>query len=365
MMPMPAHPGATFALWLAIAAIPSAPSLAQDEARALSASFRKAAKKVLPAVVTVRGLGGVPPIAATSGGLYPGRDAVPDAGGSGVVVDAAKGLILTNDHVVPDAPRIVVILPDGRQRTAKEVRRDPRSDLALLVIDPDGLGLAQADWGDSDALDLADWTLAVGQPFGLSGTVTAGIVSGARRGFGPVGYDDLIQTSAAINPGSSGGPLIDLDGRVVGINVAIKTLTGGYEGVGFAVPAARAKRVAADLAEFGRVRRAYLGVGTEPLESDVLARLGGQPGVVVASIAIGSPAEAAGLKVGDVILKVGDRAANSPGAVRLAVEFAPIGEPLSLSVLRDGKNAVLASKPTAAPDEPKPGERERRGFRSR
>ena len=358
---MPARPGGLLALIAALASFAPAPVLAQEEARALSASFRKAAKKVMPAVVTIRGLGGVAPLLANPGTLYPNRDGVPDAGGSGVVVDAARGWILTNDHVVPDAPRVVVVLHDGRQRTVKEIRRDTRSDLALLVIDPKGLGLAQAEWGDSEALDLADWTLAIGQPFGLSGTVTAGIVSGARRGFGPVGYDDLIQTSAAINPGSSGGPLIDLDGCVVGINVAIKTLTGGYEGVGFAVPSSRARRVAADLAEFGKVRRAYLGVGTEPIDPDVL----GRTGVVVASIAAGSPAEHAGLTLGDVILKVGKHPATTPGAVRLAVEFAPIGEPLELAVLRDGTAMNLAAKPSAAPEEPKSTDRERRGLRGR
>ena len=361
-MLMPAGLGAIFAVIIAVASPPSA--LAQEEARALSASFRKAAKKALPAVVTIRGLGGAPPLLAASGSLYPARDGVPDSGGSGVVIDAAKGLILTNDHVVPDAPRVVVVLPDGRQRTVKEIRRDPRSDLALLVIDPEGLALAQADWGDSEALDLADWTLAIGQPFGLAGTVTAGIVSGERRGFGPVGYDDLIQTSAAINPGSSGGPLIDLEGRVVGINVAIKTLTGGYEGVGFAVPSSRAKRVAADLAEFGRVRRAYLGVGTEAIDPDAIHKPKG-PGVVVASVAAGSPAEEAGLKLNDVILKVGNRPARSPGAVRLGVEFAPIGQPLELTIARGGMGLTLSAKPSAAPEEPKPTDRERRGLRGR
>lgn len=361
---MPARQGAILALMLAIASLPPTPSLAQGEARALSATFRKAAKKALPAVVTIRGLGGVPPLLAASGTLYPSRDGVPDSGGSGVVIDAAKGLILTNDHVVPDAPRVVVLLPDGRQRTVKEIRRDPRSDLALLVIDTEGLVLTQAEWGDSEALDLADWTLAIGQPFGLAGTVTVGIVSGDRRGFGPVGYDDLIQTSAAINAGSSGGPLIDLDGRIVGINVAIKTLTGGYEGVGFAVPSSRAKRVAADLAELGRVRRAYLGVGTEEMDADRLTRLG-SAGVVVASIAAGSPAEEAGLKLGDVILKVGDRPARSPGAVRLAVEFAPIGRTLPLTIVRDGAAMTLSARPTSAPEELKPTDRERRGFRGR
>ena len=133
------------------------------------------------------------------------------------MIDAAKGYILTNDHVVQDAPRVVVTLPDGRERTAKQVRRDPKSDLALVVID--GKGLTQADWGDSDALDTGDWVLAIGQPFGLSETVTAGIVSGKGAGAASTMYGDLIQTDAAINPGNSGGPLVNLKGEVVGINI--------------------------------------------------------------------------------------------------------------------------------------------------
>lgn len=328
------------------------PSFAQSEARALSASFRNAAKTMLPAAVTVRGLGGVAPFVPLPGfdgpdTPFPGRDGIPDSGGSGVVIDAAKGYILTNDHVVPNTPRIVVILADGRQRTVREVRRDPRSDLALLLIDPEGL-TTQATWGDSEALDLADWVLAIGQPFGLPGTVTAGIVSGARRGFGPIGYDDLIQTSAAINPGSSGGPLINLDGELIGINVAIKTLSGGYEGVGFAVPSSRARRVANDLAELGRVRRAYLGVATEPQDLERVARGESPAGAVVTSVAPGSPASSAGILVGDVIREVGGVAVRSPGAVRSAVEFAPIGRDLAMSIGRGPNLLEITCKPAAA-----------------
>ncbi len=331
------------------------PAIAQDEARALSSSFRKAAKKVLPAVVTIRGLGGVAPLISTLGQPYPGRDGIPDAGGSGVIIDAAKGYVLTNDHVVPDSPRLVVILPDGRKRNVKDVRRDPRSDLALLVIEPEGL--IQAEWGDSEALELADWVLAIGQPFGLSGTISVGIVSGERRGFGPLGYDDLIQTGAAINPGSSGGPLVDLTGRIVGVNVAIKTLSGGYEGVGFAVPSSRARRVAADLAEFGRVRRGYLGVTTEAIDPD---RAIASTGVVVAAVVADSPADEAGLKLGDIIVKIGGRTSATPGTVRISVEFAPIGEPLAIAILREGKPLEITAKPSAASEEIKP--KERRGL---
>ncbi len=338
-------------LGIFLAVLAMAPPLArgQTEAQALSASFRNAARPVLPAVVTIRGLGGLRPIAPLPGFVdpsnpFPGRDGVPDAGGSGVIVDSARGYIVTNDHVVPDAPRLVVTLADGRERTVREVRRDPRSDIALLIIDPKNLP-AQAQWGDSEALDLADWVLAIGQPFGLSGTVTAGIVSGGRRGFSPVGYDDLLQTSAAINPGSSGGPLIDLQGKVVGINVAIKTLSGGYEGVGFAVPSARARRVVSDLAEFGQVRRSVLGISTEPTDPERVADGQSPPGVRVTSVVKGSPAEVAGLRLGDVILKVGDRPTLSPAAIRSAVEFAPAGRDLALTIFRDGQEMELACKP--------------------
>jgi serine protease Do len=242
---------------------------------------------------------------------------------------------------------VVVVLADGRTRTVKEIRRDPRSDLALLVIDPEGL--CAAEWGDSESLQMADWVLAVGQPFGLPGTVTAGIVSGPRRGFGTLGYDDLIQTSAAINPGSSGGPLVDLDGKIVGINVAIKTLSGGYEGVGFAVPSARAKRIASDLAEYARVRRAYLGLTTELTVPE-----GAKPSAVVSSLVAGGPAESAGVRVGDDIVSIGGRATPSPGAVRLAVEFAAVGAPIVVSIRRDGQTIDLEVTPTPTPEEPKP-----------
>jgi len=267
-----------------------------------------------------------------------------------VVIDAEKGYIVTNDHLVPDAPRVIVILADGRERVVKEIRRDPRSDIALLIVDPKGLS-AQAEWGDSHALDLADWVLAIGQPFGLPGTVTAGIVSGARRGFSPIGYDDLLQTSAAINPGSSGGPLIDLQGKVVGINVAIKTLSGGYEGVGFAVPSSRARRVVSDLAEHGRVRRSLLGVATEPNDPELVAQGTSPPGVRVTSVAKGSPADEGGIKVGDVIVKVGDKPTINPATVRAAVEFAPIGVDLAITVDRDGREMTLNCKPASTLDE--------------
>ena len=336
----------------------------QAEAESLSASFRKAAQRILPAVVTVRPIGSAGLVAPPLGieplePVIPGpRGGIPRVfprglGGSGVVIDADKGFVLTNDHVVQGSPRIVVTLPDGRERNARQLRRDPRSDLALLAIEPGGLH--SAAWGDSESLETGDWVLAIGQPFGLSGTVTAGIVSGKGRGVGQAIFnEDLIQTDAAINPGNSGGPLVNLKGEVVGINLAFKTQNGGYEGVGFAVPSFRAKRVAQDLADFGHVRRAYLGVEIVPLDPEKVEQLG-QPGAVeITSVAVGSPASEAGLREGDVISKLEGHPVEGTGRLKAAIEFAPVGEPLSLTVVRDGKARDVSVRPAARPDQPGP-----------
>jgi serine protease Do len=265
-----------------------------------------------------------------------------------VVIDAAKGLVLTNDHVIAGASQVVVVLGNGRERVVSQVRRDPKSDLALLMIDP--AGLVQADWGDSDRLETGDWVLAIGQPFGLSGTVTAGIVSGKARGIGIALYEDLIQTDAAINPGNSGGPLVNLKGEIVGINTAIKTLGGGYEGVGFAVPSSRARRVASDLAEFGRVRRAYLGVTIRQLDPMSAERLGANSAALITSITVPSPASQSGLQAGDVILQVDNRPIDGPGSLQAMIEVAKVGEPMNLTISRNGQTIVVPVRPEAQPE---------------
>jgi serine protease Do len=324
---------------------------AQTEAEGLSSSFRRAAKQVLPSVVTVR---------VESAAFFPGPEAPDglamrpfdlsrDRGGSGVVIDAGRGLVLTNDHVVAGGPRVIVTLPDGRERVASQVRRDPKSDLALLSIDPEGLHAAA--WGESERLDIGDWVLAVGQPFGLSGTVTAGIVSGKGRGIGLLLYEDLIQTDAAINPGNSGGPLVNLKGEVVGINTAIKTSGMSSEGVGFAVPSSRARRVAAELAEFGRVRRAYLGLGTRLVDPETARRMGHPGAVVILSVALRSPAAEAGLQPGDMILKVRGKPIAGIGSLQTAIEVAKPGEPLALTIVRCGQEREVEVRPTVQPDE--------------
>ena len=358
---------AGLAALISMFALGSAPSFGQGEAETLSASFRKAARRVLPAVVTVRSVGVASPFETLPGPRPFGRGGPgefgPDLprrepGGSGVIIDADKGYVLTNDHVVQGALRVVVTLHDGRERTAEQVRRDPKSDLALLVIDPKGL--SQAEWGDSEALETGDWVLAIGQPFGLSDTVTAGIVSGKGRGIGMAMYEDLIQTDAAINPGNSGGPLVNLNGEIVGINTAIKTLNGGYEGVGFAVPATRARRVAADLAEHGRVRRAYIGIMIGRVDRATAERLDLPGAVAVNAVTAGSPAAEAGLRPGDVITGLQGKPVRGQGSLQSAIEVAPVGEPLTLTIDRDGERRDVEVRPEAQPEafglgEPRPG----------
>ena len=334
-------------IWLATLTMTLAsttPVWAQATPESLSAQFRQASKQTLPAVVTVRPQGINP-------GLEPTNllDRVTREGGSGIVVDAPRGLVVTNDHVIAGATRgVVVILPNGRERIPNQIWRDPKSDLAVLAIDP--TDLIAAPWGDSTQLDIGDWVLAIGGPFGLTGTVTAGIVSGKRRGIGMALYEDLIQTDAAINPGNSGGPLINLQGEVIGINTALKSNGGGYDGVGFAVPASRARRVVSELAEFGRVRRAYLGITIRPLDSLTATRLNITDGAVVASVVVGSPASAAGLQPGDVILTVGGQPTGGAGTLQGMIEVAQVDQPLDLTVDRRGQILAIQVRPGPQPD---------------
>jgi serine protease Do len=325
-------------------AFPAMRAAAEDPApEALSVRFRAAARRALPSVVSVRAELG--PNASPLGVPMPASLVPRDPGGSGVVIDATRGLVLTNDHVVQGAARVVVTLHDGRQRVVKEVRRDPRSDLALLIVPADGLHAAT--WGDSDALDLGDWVLAVGQPFGLADSVTAGIVSGTGRGIASAVYEDLIQTDAAINPGNSGGPLVNLRGEVVGINTAIKTLSGGYEGIGFAVPSNRARRVADDLAETGRVRRASLGVLIGRIDPEAAERLGNPGAVPITGVAPLGPAAQAGLVAGDVVLEVDGRPVRGVGSLQARIEVAPVGEPLALRIARGAERREVIVRPVA------------------
>ena len=261
--------------------------------------------------------------------------------GSGVIVDPS-GVVLTNNHVVAGGGEVTVRLQDGREFMAIDIKTDPKTDLAVLRIQGAGT-LPAARLADSSKVDIGDWVLALGQPFGLQGTVTAGIVSAKGRGLGITDREDFIQTDAAINPGNSGGPLVDLDGQVVGINTAISSSSGGYQGVGFAIPANLAKWVGGQLVTNGTVHRAYLGVMiqpvTHPLAEQFKVKAG--HGVLVTEVQPDTPAAKAGLKTGDIILQFSGQKVSSPRELQNLVEKCKIGSTQSLTVLRDGKQVTL------------------------
>jgi serine protease Do len=260
--------------------------------------------------------------------------------GSGVIIDPS-GVILTNNHVVEGAGKIIVRLNDGREFEGIDVKRDPKSDLAIVRIKGAGK-LTAAKFGNSNDMQVGDWVLALGGPFGLENTVTAGIISATGRSMGGV-RADFLQTDAAINPGNSGGPLVNLDGEVIGINQAIKSNSGGFEGVGFAIASDRAKWVGEQLAATGAVKRAYLGVAIQPLEPDLAKHLGvsNLQGAVISDVQTNTPAAAAGIKPGDVVVEYAGKPVTSPGELQQAVDQSPVGHKEPVIVVRDGKRVTL------------------------
>lgn len=313
-------------------------------ARALSRAFRQSAERAMPSVVTVFSRstrsGDEPSVLDVIGGedsqLY-------DNVGSGVVV-TDDGLILTNHHVIADARRIEVRLLDGRQFTAIETKSDPTSDVAILRIEVDEK-LPAAELGDSDGLYVGDWVLAIGSPFTLESSVSAGIISGTgrMRRLSNLVAGQFLQTDAAINPGNSGGPLIDLDGRVIGINTAISSRTGGFEGIGFAIPINRAKWIKNELLKYDRVRRGYVGVRTSnvPYEISKELKLPRNAGAWVNVVVPDYPAAKAGLQSGDVIVELAEQRIDSAGAFAEVVQQSQIGKPLSMIIYRKGEKMEL------------------------
>ena len=258
--------------------------------------------------------------------------------GSGVIIDADKGWIVTNAHVIEGADEINVTLRDRRQFKAKVLGADPEVDVALVQIEAEGL--TRVMLGDSEALRVGDFVVAIGNPFGLGQTVTSGIVSAlGRSGLGIEGYEDFIQTDASINPGNSGGALVTLDGRLVGINTAIVGPSGGNVGIGFAIPVNMVKSIIGMLAEHGEVKRGQLGVSIQDITPDLAKAfdLEDMKGAVVAQIVKGSPAEKAGLRQGDVILAINGRAVENGSELRNAVGVLAIGTEVVLDLLRDGE----------------------------
>jgi serine protease Do len=331
--------GATYAL---MHAKPRDPALAKD-----APSYRDVVKQVLPAVVSIEAR----PRAALSRASLPpelrkhlepfGGQPLPDshpgrAFGSGFVVDPS-GVILTNDHVVRDAEELEVHLQDGRKFTTRDFKTDPKSDLAVVRIQVKG-ELPSLKLGDSDEMEVGDRVLAVGAPLGLTGTVTSGIISAKARDVHMNLDEDFLQTDAAINPGNSGGPLVNLAGEVIGINSAIKSQTGGFQGIGLAISSNLAKNVMEHLLKDGMVHRGYLGVQVQPLDPEVAARLGlaGKTGVVVAKVMAGAPAAKAGLRDGDIVTEVAGQPVKDPRGLQKIVAGLPAGKSVELGVYSDG-----------------------------
>ncbi len=276
------------------------------------------------------------------------------AAGSGVIVDAARGYVLTNSHVIKDAEQVIVTLKDRRSFPAKLVGTDPGTDIAVLQIPPQNL--AALRFGDSDALQVGDYVLAIGNPFGIGQTVTSGIVSAlGRSGLSVEGYEDFIQTDASINPGNSGGALVNLRGELIGINTAIIGPAGGNVGIGFAVPSAMARAVMDQIVRHGEVRRGRLGIemADVPAELQRKLRLPTLDGALIANVEDSSPAERAGLREGDVVVSLNGRPIRTSGELRARLGMTPVGDEVEFGILRNGAQQRIRTRiapPQAASD---------------
>ncbi len=264
--------------------------------------------------------------------------------GTGVIVNK-DGYVLTNNHVIDGADEVSLKLSSGATLKAKVIGTDPKTDLAVLKVS--GKDLVAAPLGDSDSLDVGDWVLAMGNPFGLSHTVTAGIVSAkGRADVGIADYEDFIQTDAAINPGNSGGPLVNMKGEVVGINTAIATKTGGYMGIGFAIPINMAKSIMDSLISNGKVERGWMGVMIQNLNEDLAQSFGVQSteGVLIGDVTPDGPAQKAGLEAGDILISFDGQKMKDMAQLRNTVAGTPPGKTVKIEVIRSGKPKTLTLK---------------------
>jgi Do/DeqQ family serine protease len=347
------------------AATPPAAAQSSKAAHAQNrTSYAPMLKRVMPAVVNIAVVGQVPladsPLLddplfrrryQDGGGQLP--QSVPQqSAGSGVIVDAARGYIVTNHHVVDSSDEIIVTLSDRRRFNAQLVGSDTDTDVALLKIDADRL--TQIEAGNSDALEVGDSVVAIGNPFGLGQTVTSGIVSALRRSeLGIEGYEDFIQTDAPINPGNSGGALVDVDGKLVGINTAIVSPGNaeGSVGIGFAVPMKMVQRVTAQLVEYGEVRRGRLGVGIQDVTPDLAKALGlgVEAGAIITQIEPDSSASRAGVKVDDVVVELDGVKVIGAADLRNAIGLTPVGTEVSMGLVRDGRRQTVKLKVEQGP----------------
>ncbi|MBV6632079.1 MAG: Do family serine endopeptidase [Alphaproteobacteria bacterium] len=355
------------ALVLALA-IQAPPSLApMAEARGTPDSFADLAERLLPSVVNISTTqsvgGGDGPSMPDIPNLPPGtpfeeffrdfferqqgnrgnRNRQATSLGSGFVIDAKNGYVVTNNHVIADAEEISVIFADDTRLEAELVGRDPKTDLAVLRVDPDEHELVEVPFGDSDVMRVGDWVLAIGNPFGLGGTVTAGIISARARDINAGPYDDFLQTDASINRGNSGGPMFNIDGGVIGINTAIFSPSGGSVGIGFAIPANLARPVIDQLIEFGRTKRGWLGVRIQQVTDDIAESLGLDEarGALVAQVTPDGPAEDAKIEQGDIILTFDGKEVEDMRRLPRIVAETRIGETVPVVVWRNGERQRL------------------------
>ncbi|MFK4823500.1 Do family serine endopeptidase [Paenochrobactrum sp. BZR 588] len=266
--------------------------------------------------------------------------------GSGFVVDADKGFIVTNNHVIADADEIIVNFNDGSKLKAELVGTDTKTDIALLKVDPKKRKLVAVQLGHSETARIGDWVMAIGNPFGLGGTVTVGIISARKRDINSGPYDSFIQTDAAINRGNSGGPLFDMDGNVIGINTAIISPSGGSIGIGFAIPSEIAASVLDQLKEFGEVRRGWLGVRIQPISDDMLESLSLKEvkGALVAGLIDGAEVDNKALKAGDVILSFDGKAVEAARDLPRLVAESAVDDVVDIVIQRDGKEQTVKVK---------------------
>ena len=320
-------------------------------ARGLSRAFQRVARTIEPSVVHIVSKQSRPVLERV--GWFEVRDTgrrqvIENGMGSGVIV-SKDGLILTNNHVVADAEMLDVRLRDGRVLPGKIVGRDPLTDIAVVRVESSEL--SAVEFGDSDTVEVGEWVVAIGSPFGFENSVTAGIVSAKSRSRVPLrelgedAYKDFIQTDASINPGNSGGPLLDLDGRLIGINSAIATRAGGSEGIGFAIPANMAKAVMDSIVRNGRVVRGWLGVSFSDLAGGEARSLGLEPnsGVLVRSVEEDSPAKRAGLRPGDVVVRYQNRPMTQLSTLRAAVALTQPGTKVEMQIMREGKPQTISA----------------------
>lgn len=264
--------------------------------------------------------------------------------GSGFIIDAEKGYVITNNHVIKDAEEVRVTLHDDTTIEAEILGRDEKTDLAVLKIDPKDLNLTAVPFGNSDIVRVGDWILAIGNPFGLGGTVTAGIISARARDIQSGPYDDYLQTDASINRGNSGGPMFNLQGEIIGINTAIFSPTGGSVGIGFAIPSSLAKPVIDQLIEYGKTRRGWLGVRIQTVTEDIAESLGlpKAKGALIASVTPGGPAEKAGIEAGDIILEFNGKTISEMRELPRAVAETKINTAAKVKLLNKGKEKTVS-----------------------